>query len=85
MAKKSLWRRIGEKLGIVKPEVETTPSAPATPPMPTIPPHPRRTPDSELTIEQRVARYKKFNPAKRRELRPQDEDSEFWRLYDGGH
>lgn len=82
MAKKSIWRRIAEKLKIVKPEVETTPSAPV-PPKPVIPPHPRRVPDSELTIEQRVARYKKLSPSKRREMRPQDEDSEFWRLYEG--
>lgn len=52
------------------------------PPKPEIPPHPGTAPSSELSVADRVARYKAMNPVRRSVLRPQDEESMFWRLYD---
>lgn len=86
MAKKNFFRRIGEFLRIVKPKETpgTPPTSPSTPVKPSIPPHPRHAPASELTVAERVAQYKAQNVGKRKSSRPQDEESEFWRLYDGG-
>lgn len=90
MAKKSFFRRVGEFLRIVKPK-ETPEPAPATTPKPVhapskpvIPPHPRQAPGSKLSIEDRVALYKSLSPARRRAMRPQDEEREYWNMYDQG-
>ncbi len=94
MAKKGIFRRIGERITTPirmaaakifrKPEPPKPEPKPAVPPKPTVPPHPRKAVPSPMPVDERVRRYKALTPPQRVEQRPEDEESLFWRLYDQG-